>query len=118
MLEEHTESTLELKRCYYVRTVLMILIVFYHSIVFWSSADWFVIAPLGNSKLLGACADLLNSFHIYTFVLVSGFVYYALRFEEHRYIQFIPFAIGKVKRLIIPYIATLIIIVIPVSTQT
>lgn len=112
-MEKGSNGIIELRNCYHVRAILMMLIVLYHSIVFWSSPDWFIFVPLCDSKILSVLANVLNSFHIYTFVLVSGYVYYAIRFEKKRYSQFMPFAIGKVKRLILPYYMTLIVLVIP-----
>ena len=52
----------------------MLLVVFYHSILFWGG-DWFTKDPLVTSKLLDCIAKWLNSFHIYAFTLVSGYIF-------------------------------------------
>ena len=38
---------LELKNCYFVKTILMLLVVGYHSMVFWSG-DWFTVISPAN----------------------------------------------------------------------
>lgn len=113
MLQCSAGQKKELDNCFFVRTVMMILIVIYHSIVFWSANKWFVVMPSCQAEVLGALADYLNTFHVYTFVLVSGYVYYALRFEQGKYERTFPFLINKTKRLLVPYVFTSIIWVIP-----
>ena len=58
-------------------------------------------------------ADWLNSFHVYAFTLVSGYLYAYLRYERGKYKRFIPFVCGKAKRLLIPYAFISIVWVIP-----
>jgi hypothetical protein len=60
-------------------------------------------------------AGWFNSFHVYGFTLVSGYLFYYLKYEKGRYQEFIPFVQNKVKRLIIPYVFIAIIWVIPNS---
>ena len=92
----------------------MFLVVFYHSILFYSGIDWFVGKPLYVVDSLKWLSGWLNSFHIYAFTLVSGYLYFYLRYENGKYKQLKGFLINKIKRLIIPYIFICICWVIPV----
>ncbi len=58
----------------FTKTILMMLVVLYHSCVFWTG-DWLRIQPVFNAPLLGLIAKWLNSFHIYAFTLVSGYIF-------------------------------------------
>lgn len=49
-----------------------------------------------------------------TFVLVSGYIYYAMRFERGKYQKYWPFVANKSKRLIVPTIFISVVWVIPV----
>lgn len=92
----------ELENCTYVKTILMILVVLYHSTLFWNGT-WFTANPLCEAKVLGLFARWLNTFHIYGFTLVSGYLFYYLKFEKGKYQQFGAFLKSKAKRLLIPY---------------
>lgn len=51
----------------------------------------------------------LNIFHIYTFTFVSVYIFSCLLYENKRYREFKSFLIVKVKRLLIPYVFTVVI---------
>lgn len=93
-----------LQNCYFVKNVLMILVVAYHSIALWMPQGWFV-SPVVASNILGIVALWLNSFHIYGFVLVSGYIYYYMRYEKtsKEYMNYGDFIKNKAKRLLVPY---------------
>jgi fucose 4-O-acetylase-like acetyltransferase len=105
----------QLDNCYFVKTVLMIVIVFYHSILFWSETWLTEVNPIFKSKTLAVIASWLNSFHVYAFTLVSGYIFYFLKNEKRKYDEFTPFLYGKIKRLIVPYIFVCIAWVIPIG---
>ena len=104
----------ELKNCSFVKTVLMLVIVLYHSILFWGG-NWFTGAPVYDSKVLLYLARWMNSFHIYAFALVSGYLFYFLKHEKQKYDKFLPFVANKSKRLLIPYVFIAAIWVIPIQ---
>ena len=81
----------------------MFLVVLYHSILFYSGIDWFVGKPLYVVDSLKWLSGWLNSFHIYAFTLVSGYLYYYLRYEKGKYQKPKGFLVNKIKRLIVPY---------------
>ena len=57
----------------------------------------------------------MNSFHIYAFTLISGYIFYYIKYEESGYQKYIPFIINKIKRLIIPYIFIATVWVVPIN---
>ncbi len=78
----------ELQNCAYIKTILMICIVLYHSILFWSG-NWFTI--LEPERLIPAfnwIAIWLSSFHVYGFTLISGYVFYYVKYERGGIPQF------------------------------
>lgn len=103
-----------LENCNFVKTVLMITIILYHSMAFWLPNGWFCQMPVEASWIIGTIAKWLNSFHVYGFVLVSGYIFYALKYENGRYQEYLPFLKNKFCRLIVPYIFTSVVWVIPI----
>jgi len=94
---------------------LMIFIVLYHSLLFWAG-NWFTL--LSNHSCvevptLANVAFYLNSFHIYTFVFLSGYLFYYLYVEQQKYQKFTSFVVKKAKRLLVPYIFVCLLWVIP-----
>jgi len=108
------DNRVELENNDFVKTVLMILVVLYHSVVFWTNG-WFSEAVQYPSEILRNIANWLNSFHIYGFTLVSGYLFFYLRFERDKYKAFQPFMLNKVKRLIIPAVMLTLIWVAPIT---
>lgn len=104
-----------LDNCYFVKTILMLLVVLYHSILFWGGS-WLDNQPvIFKSKALSIIAVWLNTFHIYGFTLVSGYIFQYLKYEKGKYQKFFPFIANKAKRLLVPYVFVAIIWVIPIS---
>lgn len=102
-----------IKNCDFVKVGLMVLIVLYHSMALWITSGWFNQSPKESSIYLNYIARWLNTFHIYTFTLVSGYIFSFLRYEIGRYREFKSFFIGKVRRLLIPYAFASVIWVAP-----
>lgn len=93
----------ELDNCRFCKAVLMMLIVLYHVILPWAGWGWSGIEPAIDAPLLGHTAIWLNSFHIYAFVLISGYIYAFLKLEKGKYKEFGEFVKTKAKRLLVPY---------------
>lgn len=112
------QQTCRLKNCTFVKTMLMILVVVYHSCVFWTKL-WFTNENvIFQSDGLAIFSRWLNSFHISCFTLVSGYLFCYLKYEKDKYQKFLPFVFNKGKRLIIPYLFVALIWVIPLSLIT
>ena len=104
----------ELSNCVFVKNVLMLSIVLYHSIVFWNGG-WFVEDPVFSAPVLAELSVWLNSFHIYAFTLVSGYLFAYLKWETGKYKKFGAFLINKTKRLIVPYMFIALFWVVPTA---
>ena len=104
-----------LENCTFVKTILMFLVIIYHAMSFWTE-NWFDVVVVENQrKWIGDFSLWLNSFHIYTFTLVSGFLFYYLKVECDKYKNFWNFVLTKLKRLIVPYWFVTILWVIPIT---
>jgi fucose 4-O-acetylase-like acetyltransferase len=97
------DKSIELKNCIPIKAILAILVVLYHSTAFWGE-NWFAQNPIYESKVIAFFSSWLNSFHIYTFILVSGYIFYYVKYEKNEYTHFFDFIVKKFKRLIIPYV--------------
>lgn len=89
----------------------MLLVVLYHSIAIWMGG-WFD-NPAEPNDIFKQLAIWLNSFHIYGFTLVSGYLFYFLKYEKKQYADTGLFVKKKVKRILIPYAFASIVWVIP-----
>lgn len=108
------DKKMECENCTFIKTVLMLIVVFYHSILFWNGT-WYTANPVFSSSAMESIAMWLNTFHIYGFTLVSGYLFYFLKEEQGKYKRFDKFMLNKAKRLLIPYFFVMIIWVAPIS---
>lgn len=99
--------------CSRLKTIMMILIIVYHSIALWLPEGWFNQAPAEQNTVFKYTAQWLNMIHIYTFVFVSGYIYSHGRFKLAKYLSFKELIRKKVKRLIVPYILVSLVWCIP-----
>jgi hypothetical protein len=91
------------------------MVVLYHSIIFWGGGWFSAYEPERTITSAGLIANWLNSFHVYCFILTSGYIYSFLRFEKGKYQQYRSFIRGKIKRLIVPYLFVSLVWAIPVG---
>lgn len=68
------ERKTELENCSFCKAALMILIVLYHVVLPWEGGGWANIRTEIEAPLLRYFAIWMNSFHIYGFVLISGYI--------------------------------------------
>lgn len=111
IISAYDKKTLE--NCTFCKTVLMFLIVLYHSMIFWKG-EWFTANPIRQSKILSDITLWLGNFHIYAFVLISGYIYCA-KYKIEDKTDFLPFIKKKAKRLLVPYIFTALVWVVPIT---
>lgn len=111
-----TDEKNELLNVNFAKTVLMILIVLCHSAAFWNG-NWFTKNPKFDSLFLSGFSEWLGTFHVYCFCLISGFLFYYLKYEKgsEKYNNFSLFVRQKLKRLIVPYVFLAILWVIPIA---
>ena len=93
----------ELVNCTFVKTVLMLIVVFFHSIVFWRGGWFDIIEPAESFLPYSILAQWLQSFHVYAFALVSGYLFYYVKYECRGYKNFSKFVKKKAARLLVPY---------------
>lgn len=106
-------NDINLASCNYTKSILMLAVVLCHSCAFWSG-NWFsAITPVKIVPALGWLSSWLGTFHVSSFVLVSGYIFYYLKFEIDKYSDSKSFFLNKFQRLILPYIFVSIIWVIP-----
>ena len=71
-----------------VKVLMMLAVVLYHSCMFFTGS-WFGGAkPVYEARYLSIFAQWLNTFHVQTFTMASGFLFYCLRIEKGKYIHF------------------------------
>lgn len=102
----------ELSNCSFVKTTLMLLVVIYHCILYWNGS-WFIGEPVFESRVLAVLSQWLNSFHIYAFTLVSGYLFAYVKLECGKYSEWKCFCLNKAKRLLVPYVFVSLIWAIP-----
>lgn len=110
---EKISDNQKLLYCDFVRTILMISVVVGHSVDLWMG-DWFNQTPVTENNILRGGAFWINSVHIYAFTLLSGYLFYYLKFEKEKYNDYVSFILNKAKRLIIPYVFASFIWVAPI----
>ena len=103
----------DLINCNFIKTILMLLVVLYHSLL--SVGGWLNQETGKDTELFSFIAMWLNTFHIYAFMLVSGYIFFAMKYEYGKYDVWKEFFIKKIKRLLVPYYFVTIIWIIPVS---
>ncbi len=102
-----------LKNNTFVKTILMLLVIFGHACAFWSG-HWFTEDPAIQSTLLDILYSWVNAFHIYAFALISGYTF-AFKRLAGGYDKYLPFLKTKALRLLVPYAFTALVWVAPLS---
>lgn len=104
------------ENCYFVKTVLMIFVVIYHSCVFWGGG-WIEGQTIQmESSVIASFAGWISSFHVYGFTLVSGYLYGYMIYEKGKYKRYSEFVQIKLRRLIVPYWFVALCWVMPISS--
>ena len=111
-MQENVNPNSNLDNINCTKTILMLIIVAYHSMCFFTG-KWFNQEPVFESVTIPIIVDILNSFHVFAFVLLSGYLFYYLKEEKSRYRSLKEVIGKKFKRLVIPYIFLNIFWVIP-----
>ena len=96
-----------------IKDILMVLVVLYHSMLCSAGGDWGPEEAYNTSRALYYISSYLNRIHIYAFTFVSGYIFSYLYFETDRYYDFCIVIRKKIKRLIIPYVSTMVLWVVP-----
>ena len=65
----------------FIKFVLMIIIVLYHSMIFFTG-NWFNQSPVVPSNFYSIFSKWLNTFHIYAFTIISGYIFAYIKYER------------------------------------
>lgn len=96
-----------------IKMIMMLLVVLYHSCCFFSG-NWFAGAtPIYKSTYIVNVAQYLNMFHVQTFTMASGFLFYCLKKNMGKYNNIKKDVPKRAKRLLVPYFMVMITWVIP-----
>ena len=117
-MENSSDSKRELDNCLFVKTILMIVIVLDHSILFWTGGgNWLepAMTPEIFSGLFTYMVSFFDSFQNYTFVLISGYLFYFVKYEKGGYSSFKTFLQSKIRRLLIPHMFVSMVWMIPIT---
>lgn len=112
---EGVKTVNKIENCTFIKTLLMMSVVLYHSCVFWSGGWFSVLSPINESNTLAVLSQFLNSFHVYCFVFVSGYLFYYLKYEKGKYDKYGEFIKKKIIRLLFPYWAVCLFWVAPIT---
>lgn len=115
-METNKDYIDEVDNCRFVKIILMFFVLIYHSCVFWTG-NWFTSNPIKNSLALKYLSLWLNSFHVYGFFLVSGYLFYYAKYERDKYKRFKNMLLVKIKRLLVPYVFVLLCWVLPFANM-
>lgn len=81
----------ELKYCTPIKAILMLFVVFYHSMAMYGDGGWGPFQPAAEVHALAPIVAWLNSFHIYAFTLISGYIFYYIKYEKGGYQEYRSF---------------------------
>lgn len=113
LIEKHMDRVQELKNCTSAKTILMIMIVLYHSMIVFGGR-WGPYSHIADAPIIGYIAKWLNSFHIYAFTLISGYIFYYIKYEKGGYQKYLPFLGNKARRLLVPYVFITVVWAAPI----
>lgn len=104
----------KLEFCASFKTIMMLFVVLGHACIIYSGF-WSAFPPATESKVFDFLVRWLDTFHTYTFVFISGFIFYYMKYIYKKYQNGMSIIKKKAKRLIKPYIITCVIWAIPVA---
>ena len=102
-----------MKNVDFARSVLILLVVLGHSLLFWGG-DWIFSDIAIQAPSLGLIADWIGSYHTQALTAISGLTYEFICEKRGGYL-FPDLLAKKVKRLLVPYVLISIFWVIPLT---
>lgn len=108
-----TNKKLTLLKCDVLKVFMMVTVIIYHCICLWLRGGWFNQAPRTPSVAFSVFASYLNTFCVYVFTFISGYLFYYLKYEIKKYKSFKTDVSKRAKRLLLPYLFASLFWVIP-----
>lgn len=99
----------------FIKTIMMVAVVFYHALLFFGGSWFTVTTPVYENGVLYIIAKWMNTFHIQVFAMASGFLFYYLKIEKNKYKDPKNDIKKRAKRLLIPYFFACAIWAIPID---
>lgn len=99
----------------FIKTIMMICVVLCHSMAFFSGRWFDVCQPIYRADYLGWISDFTGTFHIQTFAMASGFLFYYLWKKKGRYNEPKKDIKKRAKRLLLPFMFTSVFWAIPIG---
>lgn len=95
-----------------IKVIMMLTVVVYHCCAFFTGS-WFNCVPLVyKANYISYFAKWLNTFHVQTFTMASGFIYYALKKQKYKN-GIAKDTQKRARRLLLPYFSTMLLWVVP-----
>lgn len=95
-----------------IKVIMMLTVVVYHCCAFFTGS-WFNCVPLVyKANYISYFAKWLNTFHVQTFTMASGFIYYALKKQKYKN-GIAKYTQKRARRLLLPYFSTMLLWVVP-----
>lgn len=105
-----------LSYCNFAKTMLMLSVVLCHSAAFYGG-NWFNACTVSETnRVLTLLSSWLGTFHVEGFTLISGYIYYYIKYEKKGYQDICKYIKNKYKRLLVPYIAVSLFWVVPIGS--
>lgn len=99
----------------FIKTIMMLLVVFYHSCLFFEYNWWFTYTrPIYRTEYLCVLVNWLNSFHVHTFVMCSGFLFYYSKSINSSQVHK-QNVVKRFNRLLLPYVFVGFLWVLPIK---
>lgn len=103
----------KLENISFIKTIMMIVVVLYHSFLFFGGSWFTPVEPAQSADYLYSIAKWMNTFHIQTFAMASGFLFYYLGVRKRN--NHLHNILKRAKRLLVPYFFTCIFWVVPIA---
>ncbi len=101
----------------FIKTNMMICVVLCHATAFFTG-NWFsVYTPVYSAGYLASFSDFLGFFHIQSFTMASGFLFYYLILKKGRYDNPKKDIKKRAQRLLVPYLFTSVLWAIPIGAM-
>ncbi len=94
----------ELKSCGTVKAIMMLTVLVCHCASASASSTWFAITAEHSSPVIEFLACITGRYHVNTFIFVSGYLFYYLKYELGKYSDSLKFIKKKALRLLAPYV--------------
>lgn len=99
----------------FIKTIVMLLVVLYHSMLFYTG-NWLInINPLKIISWVDYLTSFINTYTMPMFVFCSGYLFFYQKINYNKYTNPVKDIKNRFNRLIIPYISTSIFWIIPIG---